>query len=274
MIQRREFYFDSLNSTQDYLREYLRSSPLKTNGLEFVWVRARCQSSGRGRLGRSWISSEGALLTSMAVSIDKPNFLSIAHLPLASFIGAVSLYESLQSVLAFNPTKLFFKWPNDLVFENPQKTSSDSSRSSLLLVNSLFKIAGIICESLGQKTLLIGWGLNVLQAPQEVNHSASLKDFLDAQEIFPKAELDVERIYKILQMKLEIAFEAWFANPVEYENKLLAKVNTVMQPLFGFEAEYRGTQKVKILGISSKGELKVQCLNSGDEFYISSGELL
>lgn len=102
------------------------------------------QTAGRGRLGRSWLSSErGSLCLSIVL---RPN-LSPARLGTVALAAGVALAEACGP-----PARL--KWPNDLVAPDRRK------------------IAGILAEAeLGAgrvRFLLLGIGINVADAPDRL----------------------------------------------------------------------------------------------------------
>ena len=106
---------------------------------------AEHQSAGRGRAGRSWLSTDGASLTfSLAWKFQRP-LHALAGLPLA--VG-VALTETLGSL----SVNVQLKWPNDLLKDGA-------------------KLAGVLIETQGAPGgavwAVIGIGLN-LQLPDEL----------------------------------------------------------------------------------------------------------
>jgi biotin-[acetyl-CoA-carboxylase] ligase BirA-like protein len=111
------------------------------------------QSSGRGRHGKVWSSSNEnkppSLTTSLALFFEE-NKISYANwIPL---IAGISAYQALhQGLLTENDSKnLFLKWPNDLwVYDK--------------------KLSGILCETKilepNHRILIVGWGCNLHIAP-------------------------------------------------------------------------------------------------------------
>jgi BirA family biotin operon repressor/biotin-[acetyl-CoA-carboxylase] ligase len=112
---------------------------------------AEYQTSGRGRLGRRWLSPFGSgLCLSMSVSIASPS----RDLPALSLAAAVGVLRVLQRAGAAG---LALKWPNDI------------------LVNGA-KLAGVLVDvdgnSRGPLRAIIGVGIN-LAVPPDLAHAVS-----------------------------------------------------------------------------------------------------
>ena len=99
-VGRKLHYLAVTSSTQDVARDMAdRGAP------EGTAVIAGIQQSGRGRLGRSWISPEGGLATSI---ILRP---ATSVLPLLPAISALAVFRTVKS-LGINAE---IKWPNDIL---------------------------------------------------------------------------------------------------------------------------------------------------------------
>ncbi len=122
-------------------------------------VAAEEQTSGRGRLGRSWISPKG---TGIWMSIVlKPN-ISPMVAPRATLIGAAAVYTALKDM----GISVGIKWPNDIVINGK-------------------KICGILTEMNAEiervNYVIMGIGINVNMEsfPDELKEKAtSLKNEL------------------------------------------------------------------------------------------------
>lgn len=102
---------------------------------------ARRQTAGRGRAGRTWLSTAGSLTFSLAWRFEQP-LSALIGLPLA--IGV-----AVAEVLNARGAGVQLKWPNDVLVDGA-------------------KLAGILIETVGLPTLLqpqawavIGVGINV-----------------------------------------------------------------------------------------------------------------
>lgn len=118
-------------STQQELRFRLEAGE-RVHGLV---LRAREQSAGRGRRGRSFVAAAGGSYQSLAVRCDA--------LPSGSEIGVtgIALAVGLAEGFAQYGVRLALKWPNDLFYRDK-------------------KLGGILVERV-RDHLLIGVGVNV-----------------------------------------------------------------------------------------------------------------
>lgn len=146
-LGRNFLYFDSIHSTNTYLKEQGAQLPDGTAAA------AGHQYAGRGRQGRSWQSSEEALALSVLLKGVPPHLMQM--LPILFGIGARRAISRLCG------REILLKWPNDLLLGEK-------------------KIAGILCESAGsgENALAVcGIGVNLLQGPSffsELPYGSSL----------------------------------------------------------------------------------------------------
>ena len=128
-------YFDTLDSTQSYLKEALRSKNLTVP----VCVVANRQTNGLGSRGNEWNSIEGNLFFSFAIDIDS--------LPTDLKLESVSIYFAylLKELLCEYGSKVWLKWPNDFYIQD-------------------LKIGGLLTNMVG-KNIICGIGLNLTNAP-------------------------------------------------------------------------------------------------------------
>jgi BirA family transcriptional regulator, biotin operon repressor / biotin---[acetyl-CoA-carboxylase] ligase len=117
------------------------------------------QTAGRGRLGRTWSTSDDALTLSLL--IENINFDSQASVPI-SLVAGVATADAIDALLA--PVTTQIKWPNDVYIAGK-------------------KVAGILVEANQRQPTLavVGIGINVHTAPflPEVNavEAGSLSEF-------------------------------------------------------------------------------------------------
>lgn len=112
---------------------------------------AEHQTAGRGRHGRSWSASPRAQITmSVAVSVVDVPTTGWGWLSLATGVAVV---DAVAPLFQGTGVELGLKWPNDVLAGPP---------------DSKGKLAGILAE-VARPVVVIGLGLNVTQAPEEVD---------------------------------------------------------------------------------------------------------
>lgn len=107
-------------------------------------LRARRQTAGRGRLGRTWIAPPDKGLA-LSIVLAGPAWLALApRIPLAAGIACA---ESLQQRYGL---RVSLKWPNDLMVGER-------------------KLGGILCEGVTRGTqfagVVVGIGININESP-------------------------------------------------------------------------------------------------------------
>lgn len=125
-------------STNADLAARLRGGEALADG---YWLVADRQTAGRGRLGRAWHDGTGNFMGSTIVRLRKgdPEGASL------SLVAGLAVYEAVIPLLA-DPSRLFLKWPNDLLLAGA-------------------KLSGILLEREGD-VLIVGIGVNLAQAPE------------------------------------------------------------------------------------------------------------
>lgn len=147
-------FFDTLPSTNTYLKELLKKSDVP-NGFTVV---ADSQTHGKGRLGRSFSSPENVgLYLSFAFDVRTMSPEEVSRLTAWS---AVSVR---RAILSYCSIDCKIKWVNDLVFK--------TKKVSGILTESVFDTSGKI------KYAVIGIGINVNNAlsdfPEELREKAT-----------------------------------------------------------------------------------------------------
>lgn len=105
-IGRRAYYFDEIDSTQNYAAGLARSG-----GEEGSVVVAERQTHGRGRLQRRWESPEGGIWLSVVL---KPR-LDSGTLSLVPIAAGISLARAIKKSAGINAE---LKWPNDVTIDS------------------------------------------------------------------------------------------------------------------------------------------------------------
>ncbi len=136
-------YFDEIDSTQTIARQLAG-----TGSAQGTVVIAERQTSGRGRMGRSWHSPAGANL--YATIILRPA-MPIAEVPRLSLVAGVAAAEALSRAA---PGLVALKWPNDVWIRGR-------------------KVGGIIAEAMTDpsgalEAVLLGIGININLAAEDI----------------------------------------------------------------------------------------------------------
>ena len=104
-IGKRAYYFDSIDSTQNYAIKLASNS--KENGTVVI---SQKQTRGRGRLGRKWLSPSGGIWLSI---VFHPKF-DIAMSTLFPIAASVALSNAIEKTFG---KKAELKWPNDITIK-------------------------------------------------------------------------------------------------------------------------------------------------------------
>jgi len=132
--------FDSIDSTNTFLVEFLKRNKISAHSDLIHVAAAEIQTKGRGRNGRCWISGFSETLTFSLGWCFKEHGLS--QLSSLSLIVGIAVIRVLKS---FSVENIYLKWPNDVLF-------------------NYHKLAGVLIELRGgmEKSCyaVIGIGLN------------------------------------------------------------------------------------------------------------------
>jgi BirA family transcriptional regulator, biotin operon repressor / biotin---[acetyl-CoA-carboxylase] ligase len=135
-----------------------------------LWYAALQQSEGRGRRGRAWESPYGNLAASLMI-VPEADTAALGSL---GFVAGVALNKALQRIIpqadihtgldgadaapGQSARRIALKWPNDVLAEG-------------------HKLAGILLEAQkrndGMTAIVIGFGVNIVAAPQGLPYPAS-----------------------------------------------------------------------------------------------------
>jgi BirA family biotin operon repressor/biotin-[acetyl-CoA-carboxylase] ligase len=148
------FEFEEVSSTNTIAKEMI----LKGEGGRCFAILAKKQTSGRGRLARSWSSEANGNIY----------FTLSFHRSLAGNFGCIMPLFTSFALIEVIGEKARYKWANDVLIQGK-------------------KVAGILVESVGD-FFVVGIGVNVMEAPAETLFPAtSLKEnglFLTPKDIF------------------------------------------------------------------------------------------
>ncbi len=156
----RLFRFAQIDSTND---EALRRLASGEGGHgDVVW--ADSQTAGRGRRGRHWNSVAGNLHVSI-IAGPAPN-RGIGQI---AFVAALAVGTAIDEV-APKTADLRYKWPNDILLDGR-------------------KVSGILIETEtaaeGTRHAVVGFGLNLAQAPADTAYPATSLHAAGAERVSP-----------------------------------------------------------------------------------------
>jgi len=212
-----------------------------------VW--AKRQEAGRGRRGRSWISSEGNLFLSLILRPGVPP----ARAAQLSFVAAVAVAEM---VSAHVPGIVRLKWPNDVLVAGA-------------------KIAGILLESEpapqggpngGIDWLVLGIGVNVAASPDLADYAAT--SILAAGG----REASVQDILADLISRFSLWYERWLRQGFEPVRAAwlnaaqgMGETVTVRLPGESFSGRFMGLDATGEMLVAVDGG--VRRVSTGDVFF-------
>ncbi|OAN53925.1 biotin--[acetyl-CoA-carboxylase] ligase [Paramagnetospirillum marisnigri] len=137
---------DSVGSTNDEARRLA----LDGAAADLLVVTAKCQTAGRGRRGRVWQSPPGNLHMSVLIRRSR----DLAASAQIGFVAALALAEALAELLPGADFRC--KWPND-VLATPGGSAGPAAPYR--------KVAGMLLETEGNDWLVLGLGVDVVEAP-------------------------------------------------------------------------------------------------------------
>lgn len=243
-IGRDIIYLDSVDSTNSYGKRMAEG-----DFWDGTVIIAEEQTSGRGRLGRDWVSpkGKGIWMTIMLKPDIKPNLASQVTL-----IAAVAVLKAIKSIYNMD---IMIKWPNDLVVNGK-------------------KVCGILTE-LGAEIERI----NYLCVGIGINANSEESDFINkaldtATSIKIATSIKVER--KELIARILTVFENYYSLFLE-KGSIGFMVEEYKKYLINIGKEVRLVTKneeiqAKAEDINSEGHLLVR-LKDGTLKEISSGEV-
>ncbi|MEO1188436.1 MAG: biotin--[acetyl-CoA-carboxylase] ligase [Pseudomonadota bacterium] len=140
------YWYDDIDSTSEEAKRRARRGETAT-----VWIAARQQSAGKGRLGRDWVSPIGNLFCTLL--FPEPGGLNIAaRIPFAAALAVRDTCEAVTPDLG-----ALLKWPNDVRVRGQ-------------------KISGILTETgvtNGVVWVALGMGINLQNAPENLEQAAT-----------------------------------------------------------------------------------------------------
>ena len=159
--------FNEIDSTNNYMKENISSFE------NYDIVSAKIQTSGRGRRGNTWLSSEGMALFSFLLKPEKAlSIIETTKLPLLAGISTLSALKKIKDG-AYS-----FKWTNDVFLSGK-------------------KLCGILIERV-KDDFVIGIGINVAnKIPDDIKNIAiSMESNYDIEKLILKVVEEFSVYYK------------------------------------------------------------------------------
>ena len=195
-IGKRVYYFDSIDSTQNYALKI--AGEVKENGSVVI---AEKQTKGRGRLGRRWESPTGGIWLSIILHPEFDISLSTVF-PLAA---SLALAKAIEKNLKLKPE---LKWPNDVTL--------DGKKVAGILVDASVEFSKI-------ENLVLGVGINFNINTTKIEKSIKNNpNFYGVSSLAEKSKqtravdfvkiflLELEKIYQsIIEGKTESVLKQW-----------------------------------------------------------------
>ncbi|MEM1104789.1 MAG: biotin--[acetyl-CoA-carboxylase] ligase [Pseudomonadota bacterium] len=171
-------WHDTLDSTNARAKDLAKAGTVTD-----IWIAARQQTAGRGRLGRSWISPEGNLFATALISVPG----GVDHAMRLPFAAALAVHDVLA--VAAPSADFRLKWPNDVRC-------------------NAAKISGILVETGAGNSgdwAAVGIGINIASAPDgAAQEAACLAEYLNGPAPTPEELLpDLVNAFQARKM------EAW-----------------------------------------------------------------
>jgi len=230
-------FLGSVDSTNSYVLDQI-------NGLSpFQAVATKNQTSGRGRLGRSWESPPDL---GLAISVA---------LPIVARVKSVGLYSLMvgSAVLRFvrneGISEVLMKWPNDILVRGK-------------------KVAGILCEKGSERLMVAGIGLNLFHGAHELPnlHSTSLSiEGVRVEDLHGFVERLIAELRRVWQ-EAERSNDSWSAF-------LSPSIGTIGKKVSVVETDHSrwfGTAE----GLDEEGHLLVRRIDDGELRTVVAADVL
>lgn len=208
---------------------------------------ADCQTGGRGRMGRTWVSPPGTNLYFSVILRPRVPPLRLSQIPL---LVVSAIHQALDSEV--EGVSAMIKWPNDILVKGR-------------------KVCGILCEMETEPDMthfvVVGIGINVnLQdIPKEIEEIATSL-FLEAGRKYSRPD-----ILSAILNRFELLYEEWLeADDLRGFLPYLERHAWLKDKMVEVE-HYNGTFAGYVRGLSRTGELLLEA-EDGKVHVISSGE--
>jgi BirA family biotin operon repressor/biotin-[acetyl-CoA-carboxylase] ligase len=172
---------DTIDSTNDEAKRLVLAGERGP-----LWIVARRQSLGRGRLGRSWESSPGNLHATFIAD----DVASARDAPQLGFVAGIGTIEALRNATGVTD-RFSLKWPNDVLLDGA-------------------KLAGVLLEAVvppvggcADVNAIIGVGVNCATAPDNLPYPAV------ALAALPENAISAAELFSHLSDAMAEAIDLW-----------------------------------------------------------------
>jgi len=229
--------YEALSSTMDTARELIPEL-----GSSMALVLARTQSAGRGRRGKTWLTTEGSFIATYVLPYDERKVMPLDGFSLV--VGCI-----LKNVLETYSCKVKLKWPNDILSHQSEK------------------LGGILIELLNvnsKRFVSLGIGVNLTHTPESLPETASLVSIggerIEAIQIAADLSQALDEGWRKFKAEGFPAFKQEWLASAAFIDRLVA-LNEGKERVTGI-----------LLGVSDNGMLLLETKNGVKE--IVSGEIV
>ena len=179
-IGKRAYYFDSIDSTQNFALKI--ASQDNENGTVII---SKKQTGGKGRMKRKWFSPVGGIWMSVIIHPD----FDISNITLVPIATSLALCMAIEKTIKIRPK---LKWPNDITIKGK-------------------KVAGILVdtsiESNKIESLILGVGINFKIKQEKLKKNiVNSPNYYGATTLVKKNESALHLVQQFLY-ELEVIFQ-------------------------------------------------------------------
>lgn len=232
------YWYDEIDSTSEEAKRRAANGSIGP-----VWIAARQQTAGRGRLGRQWQSPTGNLFATLLFPAQD-GFSEAGRVP---FAGALAAHDTCSAIVPDADIKL--KWPNDVRVEGA-------------------KLSGMLVETgthLGVIWIALGIGINVATAPQIEDYRTTSLMALGASTAL-QPEHVLEELSAATSKRLKQAGQNFAALLSDWETRAEALGQTVTA------GPHSNRVTGRFVGLAEDGGLRLE-QNDGTVTVIRTGEV-
>lgn len=215
--------FDSLTSSNDFIKDNLDTLD------EYSVIVPTVQTNGKGRLGRTWLSTSDNLMFSILV---KPN-VDMERLSLLSLVMGASVASAIEKITNLN---FDIKWPNDILYNDK-------------------KVCGILEEG-RNGNIIIGVGVNINQ----LTFDEEIKNKATSLKLITNREINKDNLLEEIITKFDYYYNMFIIGDDSYI-KYINQHNYLKNKEVKINNGNYKDETFKCICINQKGELVLQDKN-------------